>query len=195
MSAVGTSPSTAPSGVTGAEPAHESLEIRRAQPDEYAEVDALITDAYAHDYGPSDGGSDPVRLAAVRDRDFDVWIARSLDGELLGSVTLRRRDGEALHEDTGPRELDLRLLGVSPSARRRGVGAALMRQAATSAAEAGYDAVVLKTQPNMLGAHRLYDSLGYVRAPERDGLWIGGKRILGLFTYVLPLAGAHSGAR
>ncbi|GAA1315516.1 GNAT family N-acetyltransferase [Leucobacter albus] len=166
----------------------EALTIRRARADEYAAIDQLVTEAYAHDYGARESGGDPLHESAVRDRDFEVWVAASQTNELVGSVTLRKAGGPSLHEDVAEHELDLRLLGVSPGARRRGVGAALMRHAATVAAERGFAAVVLKTAPNMTGAHRLYESLGFDRTPARDGLWIGGNRIIDLYSYVLPVA-------
>ncbi len=168
------------------------LVIRRPSPEEYPEIDRLIEESYAHDYGPSDPHDDPVYRSAVRDRDYEVWVAVDADGRLLGSVTLRAPGGPPLHEDVAERELDLRLLGVAPSARRRGVAAALMRQAAVRAAETGRAAVVLKTAPNMRGAHRLYEALEFSRAPERDGLWIDGERVLDLYTYVFPLHEACS---
>lgn len=163
------------------------LVIRRPSPEEYAAVDRLIEESYAHDYGPSDPHDDPVYRSAVRDRDYEVWVAADAGDRLLGSVTLRAPGGPPLHEDVAEDELDLRLLGVSPSARRRGVAATLMRQATARAAESGRAAVVLKTAPNMRGAHRLYEALEFSRAPERDGLWIGGERVLDLYAYVYPL--------
>lgn len=162
--------------------------IRRAGAGDYAAIDTLIAEAYAHDYGPQSASGDPMHRAAVRDINYEVWVAEDAAGELLGSVTLRRFGGSALHEDVADHELDLRLLGVSPRARRSGVGAALMGHAAELAAEAGFGAVVLKTAPHMHSAQRLYETLGFARAPERDGLWIGGERILDLLTYVLPVA-------
>lgn len=161
--------------------------IRRPSPEEYPAIDRLIEESYAHDYGPSDSHDDPVYRSAVRDRDYEVWVAVDADGRLLGSVTLRAPDGPPLHEGVAEHELDLRLLGVSPRSRRRGVAAALMRQAEERAVETGRTAIVLKTAPNMRGAHRLYEALDFARAPERDGLWIGGERVLDLYTYVHPL--------
>lgn len=168
----------------------DAIEIRVARTDEYAAIDALIREAYAHDYGLSDESDDPVRRAAVRAEEHTVWVAHSGDGALLGSVTTRRPGGPSLQEDTAADELDLRLLGVAPAARRLGVGAALMHHLIAQARADGWRQVLLKTAPNMVGAHRLYETLGFDRAPERDGLWIGGRKVFDLFTYVLPLAEA-----
>ncbi|MBK0419446.1 GNAT family N-acetyltransferase [Leucobacter sp. CSA1] len=174
---------------TSTETAHAGYLVRLARPEEYAEVDRLIAAAYAHDYGDSDEGPDPMRSARRRAEAHDVWVAVDAGGRLLGSATTRRRGGPSLHEDAVDGELDLRLLGVSPLARRRGVAAALMRHVVAHAEAEGFGAVVLKTRPHMSGAHRLYDALGFTRVPERDGLWIGGERVLELFAYAYPLAG------
>lgn len=166
-------------------------ETRIADPSEYGAIDRLIDEAYEHDYGPSDH-RDEMRFARVRAEGFDVWVARDSAGELLGSVTTRRWGGPSLHEDVAEDELDLRLLGVSPAARRRGVAAALMRRVIEHASESGFRAVFLKTAPNMGGAHRLYEALGFVRTEHRDGLWIGGERVLDLFSYVYSIAGTDA---
>ncbi len=72
-----------------------------------------------------------------------------------------------------PGELEVRMLCVLPDARRTGVAQALML-----AAEAlGTNRVVLSTAPSMTAAQRLYESLGYLRTPERD--WtINGETLL-----------------
>lgn len=166
--------------------------ISFARPEEHEEIDRLILDAYAHDYGPGERG-DSMRFARVRAEQFDVWAARDHEGAILGSVTTRRVGGRALHEDTNDGELDLRLLGVSPRARRQGIGAKIMRAVTSYAQQEGFGAVVLKTAPHMTGAHRLYESLGFDRAEDRDGLWINGERVLDLYSYVYPLESAARG--
>ncbi|MBN9612037.1 MAG: GNAT family N-acetyltransferase [Actinobacteria bacterium] len=171
------------------------IDIRRARPEEFDAIDELIRQAYAHDYGPSDESGDPMHRARVRAEDFDVWVAVEGEASLLGSVTTRRRGGPSLHEDVAPDELDLRLLGVSPAARRRGIGAALMGHVASEASRSGFDWVFLKTAPNMRGAHRLYEQLGFARVPDRDGLWIGGNKVLDLFSYRSAASAEDGSAR
>ncbi len=168
----------------------ERVRVRQAHPADATAVDQLVAAAYAHDYGPrehGDGANDPMQRSTIRAREYDVWVAEDGAGTILGTVTTRRPGGPSLHEDVAGDELDLRLLGVAPAARRRGVGVALMRFTQERAAAAGFRAVVLKTGPQMHGAHRLYESLGYERRPERDGLWIGGARQLDLLMYERPV--------
>ncbi|QIM17830.1 N-acetyltransferase [Leucobacter coleopterorum] len=163
---------------------NEETLIRTAHPREFKAIDALIEAAYAHDYGPSTGDSDLIHLAAARAKRFDVWVAHDAAGLLLGSVTTRRAGGPPLHEDVREGELDLRLLGVALEARRRGVASELMRFVGEHAAASGFSAVVLKTAPNMTGAHRLYEAIGFARDAGRDGLWIDGEWQFDLLTYV-----------
>ncbi|MBK0421744.1 GNAT family N-acetyltransferase [Leucobacter sp. CSA2] len=180
--------------------------IRTALPAEYPAIDRLISEAYEADYGPQEEAEfdcdaaaagkadrDPVHEASARAARFDLWVAVDPDGRVLGSVTTRRAGGPPLHEDVRDDELDVRLLGVSPAARRRGIAAALMQAVVDRARTAGFAAVVLKTAPNMVGAHRLYETLGFARDAPRDGLWIGGEKVLELRTYALPV-GVASGA-
>lgn len=162
--------------------------IHLASTEDFVEIDELILAAYRHDYGPSEASADPMRTAAARAEQFDVWAARDERGLLLASVTTRRAGGPSLHEDVADNELDLRLLGVSPTARRQGIAASLMKHVAAHAARQGFTAVFFKTAPNMSGAHRLYESLGYRRDRDRDGLIIGGKKVLDLYSYTAPVS-------
>lgn len=111
--------------------------IRLAREDEYAAVDELIVAAYSHDYGEEDPNDDPFYRSRVRADTYEVWVAVDASGEVLGSATLRRPGTPPLHEDYEPDVLDLRLLGVSPRARRRGIAAALMLRAVERAREGG----------------------------------------------------------
>lgn len=163
------------------------IRISLASPADFEEIDRLIHLAYSHDYGPSEQSGDPMRTAAERAKHFDVWAAHNEENELVGTVTTRRAGAAGLHEDALEHELDLRLLAVSPSARRQGVAARLMQFVSEQAAATGYTSVFFKTAPNMVSAQRLYAAIGYDRVPERDGLWIGGHNVRDLFSYVRPV--------
>lgn len=58
--------------------------------------------------------------------------------------------------------LEMRRLYVVPTARRRGVGTALIRAAETHARETGHTSLRLVTLPSMPVAQRLYERLGFV---------------------------------
>lgn len=164
------------------------LLIRLMRPEEAETVDAVVAAAYAHDYDAVPGNDEFARRAALRAVDHDVWVAAdATSNEVLGAVTVRRPGAVALHEDAASDELDLRLLAVSPTARRRGIARALMAQVEEHARAHGYRAVFLKSAHEMYGAHALYESLGYARVAERDGVWIGGRKIIDVRSYLLAV--------
>jgi ribosomal protein S18 acetylase RimI-like enzyme len=78
-------------------------------------------------------------------------------------------------------EPEVRLLAVAPAARGRGVGAALMGECLRRARASGAPALTLHTTGVMQAAIRVYERLGFVRAPELDvevapGLTVSGYR-------------------
>jgi ribosomal protein S18 acetylase RimI-like enzyme len=167
-----------------------SREVSLARPDEFEAVDALVLAAYEHDYGPRDRSGDPFHRAEHRAASFDIWVTREAGaaGALLGTVTTPRPGGAALMEDIGEGELDFRLLAVSPDARHRGIGELLTRHVLQLARERGLDGVFLKSAPDMVGAHRLYEKVGFRRDPGRDGLVVDGVRVKDLYAFVTSLS-------
>lgn len=107
-----------------------------------------------------------VRDAASRAKVADVLVAVDEVGVVLGTVTYVS-DGP-LADIAGPAEGEFRMLAVSHAARGRGVGERLVRACVERARAAGKRRLVLSTQPKMVTAHRLYERLGFQRAPERD---------------------------
>ena len=65
-------------------------------------------------------------------------------------------------------EREFRMLGVEEGTRGTGIGKQLVETCVTRAFAEGAQAVVLWTQPSMHSAQRLYERLGFQRAPERD---------------------------
>jgi GNAT superfamily N-acetyltransferase len=63
---------------------------------------------------------------------------------------------------------EIRLLAVSPTARGRGVGAALLRECVRRAQRSGARAVTLHTSDFMRVGKGMYERMGFVRAPELD---------------------------
>lgn len=63
---------------------------------------------------------------------------------------------------------EIRLVAVAPGARGRGVGAALVNECLCRARLADAATVTLHTTDLMRAALRLYERLGFVRAPELD---------------------------
>ena len=88
-------------------------------------------------------------------------------GMLLGTASTPRA-GRAISPLAREGELDFRFLGVSAAARRRGIGALLVRHVLQLARIRATPRVVLNTGPEMVAAQRLYDGLGFERLHERE---------------------------
>lgn len=98
-------------------------------------------------------------------------MVAELEGALVGSVLLfpptREAPGPAgvtFHRDAP----EVRILAVAPEARGHGVGRALMDECIRRARAAGYPSITLHTNDMMAAAVHLYESTGWVRAPELD---------------------------
>jgi GNAT superfamily N-acetyltransferase len=105
--------------------------------------------------------------SAVRARGELLYVRTAPGGPLVGVVIFvsswspGRRFAQA-------DEAELHLLAVRTGERRSGVGRALVEAVIEHARESGCQRLLLWSQPTMLAAHRLYQSLGFSRAPERD---------------------------
>jgi GNAT superfamily N-acetyltransferase len=142
--------------------------VRRATPEEYEAV-GLITEAAYEEFllGPDDYYRKALRDAGRRDREAELWVAVDDDGTLLGTVT-SCPPGSPWRELSADGEGEFRMLAVSPSARGRGVGEALVRKCEELALAAGATRMWLTTIDDMAAAHRIYTRLGYRHDPSRD---------------------------
>ena len=159
------------------------MEIRLARPEEHAAVGELTLAAYApFTAGPRDSYVATLRDAAGRAEAADVWVAVE-DGRLVGTVT-DPPPGSPFREVGGDHEGEFRMLAVSPAAQGRGVGDALVRFLLERYRERGYRGVVLSTLAEMTTAHRVYERLGFQRAPDLDWSPLPGVALIG---FRLPL--------
>ncbi|MGZ5400213.1 MAG: GNAT family N-acetyltransferase [Nocardioides sp.] len=143
------------------------MEIRRAAAEELAAIGELTVTAYAgFTTGADDFYVEHLRDAAARDREAELWVAEH-DGALVGTVTIAP-EGSPWRELGKPGEGEFRMLAVAPAARGRGVGEALVRHALDRFRAAGNARVVLCSLVDMDAAHRIYQRLGFERAPELD---------------------------
>ena len=145
------------------------MHLRRARETDHAEVGDLTVAAY-DDFltGAEDFYIEHLRNAGARDREAELWVAEDEQtGALLGAVTLCPV-GSPWREIGTDDEAEFRMLAVSPDARRRGVGAALMELVVRRAREDGAAAIVLSSLAEMTAAHRLYERQGFERVPARD---------------------------
>ncbi|WP_197030039.1 GNAT family N-acetyltransferase [Cellulomonas sp. URHE0023] len=168
--------------------------VRLVAPHEYARVSQLSVEAYSHDYDIRDEYRASLADVSTRAREHEVWVAQDqATGELLGTVATPR-PGEHISELGQDGELDFRLLAVAPAARRRGIGVLLTKHVIGLARQRGLHRVVMNSGPQMLGAHALYERLGFVRLPERETRTVPGGTLLA-FGFDLSTVPVTQGAR
>lgn len=151
----------------------EGVTVREARQDDHAAIAHLTVTSYV------DGGHvhpEDLYIENLEDVAGRARLARVLVGEVqtgqgpvvAGSVVLTL-PGTPLAETAREGEFEFRMLAVDPVYQRRGVARALVRAAIDRAGQLeGIEAVALTTMVTMTGAHRLYESEGFVRVPERD---------------------------
>ena len=130
-----------------------AIEVRPARPDEYEETGRVTALAY-REFADSDS--------------WDRYLAAFDDGRVLGSATLeldqRIEDDEPV---LPPEQAEIRMLGVDPDRRGRGVAKALMDACFAWAAKAGKTRMLLHTTQRMKVAQAMYEAMGFERLPDR----------------------------
>ena len=164
--------------------------IRRARPEEYEAVGEVTAQAYLGDglldFGESDAYLDELRDVAKRAAAAEVLVAVAGD-RVLGGVTFVPSGGP-MADIAREGEAEIRMLAVAKEARGRGVGESLVRACVDRARAAdGCVRVVLSTQRTMHSAHRIYERLGFTRAPGRDWNPIPHLADIMLLSYELTL--------
>jgi ribosomal protein S18 acetylase RimI-like enzyme len=146
-----------------------AIEIRPVRPDEYDAAGRVTADAY-REFADSDDWERYLRRIADVGRRAEVAsvLAAVEDGEILGTLTLeldRRIDDD--DPPLPPGEAHIRMLGVAPDARGRGVARALLDASFELAREAGRKRISLHTTQRMRAAQAMYEALGFERLPDR----------------------------
>jgi ribosomal protein S18 acetylase RimI-like enzyme len=144
------------------------MEVREVRGAELEAVGDLVVAAYVADgfVAPTSSYVARLRDTATRASEAVVLVAVD-DGAVLGSVTWCP-DGSSWREVAGPDEGEFRMLAVSPGARGRGVGEALVLACLDRARAEGRMGVAISSMPEMVGARRLYERLGFTRVPDLD---------------------------
>lgn len=171
------------------------FQVRPARPDEYAAVGALTADGYLADdllqwaHGTDVDYESHLRAAAERAEGGELLVAVDADA-LLGTVTWCPPGSSMRELATHPDQGEFRMLAVSPAARRRGVGRALVEACLDRSRRLGMREVLLCSLPEMTTAHGLYRSLGFERAEDLD--WSPHPALL-LWGFRLDLTAAFAG--
>ncbi|CAM5475845.1 GNAT family N-acetyltransferase [Streptomyces antimycoticus] len=148
------------------------ITIRRARDEELDGIGELTAQVYLGDGLLDFGDSDPylttLRDARRRAAEAELLVAAdAASDEVLGAVAFAVYGG-AYAELARPGEGEFRMLAVRPESRRRGAAEALVRACLDRGRALGLRRIVISSQQSMTAAHRLYERLGFVRAPERD---------------------------
>jgi predicted N-acetyltransferase YhbS len=147
--------------------------IRDARPNEHDAVAGLTLRAYGEYATIMDplawaGLEGAIQAALSSDERIERIIAED-DGQIVGSVLLfpAAMQAYAFSEERAAAP-ELRLLAVAPEARGKGVAEALVNECIRRARASGAHELGLHTSRSMRSAMRLYERMGFVRAPEHD---------------------------
>ncbi|MFJ7827920.1 GNAT family N-acetyltransferase [Psychrobacillus sp. NPDC096623] len=142
--------------------------------EEFEQVSELLVESYSQyqeSYESKEGWLDYAE--SLRDSVHNPFVDRILvarDGaEILGSLQLFTNSEAAYHiPDLAIFSPIIRMLGVSPSARGKGVAQALLKESISYAREKGADHIYLHSTDLMADAIRLYEWLGFKRDTSKD---------------------------
>ena len=163
------------------------MEVREARNEEFHEAGRVTADAYREFIRPGDVDWERYlrRIADVEERaDRTTVLVAVEDDRVLGSLTLElegrvRDEDDDEHRPLDPGEAHIRMLGVDPAARARGVARALMAASEERARAAGKTHMTLNTTRRMEAAQAMYERLGYERTEDTvfpDGFVLLGYR-------------------
>ncbi|MFE9422925.1 GNAT family N-acetyltransferase [Kitasatospora sp. NPDC006697] len=128
-------------------------------------VEAFVGDGHTDPAGPY---AALLRDARRRTAEAELLVAVDpADQRVLGCVTFAV-GGTPWADIATPEEGEIRMLAAAASARGRGVGEALVRASLARSRELGLAGMAFSTRPGMRAAHRIYERIGFQRAPERD---------------------------
>jgi predicted N-acetyltransferase YhbS len=145
------------------------LHIRDARPADRAAIEAVTLAAYEQYAAMMPAMWDVYResiVATLADVRPAAQIVAEADDAIVGTVLLYPTGPMA--DPEGQTWPEVRLLAVEPTARTRGIGAALMHECIRRARRSGATGLTLHTADIMEAAIRLYERLGFQRAAELD---------------------------
>lgn len=150
------------------------MEIREIRDDEIEQAADVVVAAYrALDGAPpidENGYVEQLRAVADRAREAVVLVAVDDAARVVGCVTYVPDETSPYAEGLLPGEASMRMLGVAVEAQRGGLGRALVQACVDRARAEGRERVFIHSGRWMRAAHAMYESLGFVRVPDRDWL-------------------------
>ena len=152
------------------------MRVREATSDDYEEIGRLTVAAYrALDTWVGDDYAlhlADVAARAAAENTFVLVAEDEAEGSILGSVTLTLGGGPYFEWAPGvDGDCGFRMLAVDPAAQGRGTGPRLVAECLQRARDAGCRKMIIGSTEWMTTAHRIYERLGFRRAPELDQQW------------------------
>lgn len=147
------------------------MEVREIRPGEHVETGRVTALAYREFVRPGETSWEEYLedIADVEGRAGRALVFVAVeDGRVLGSATLEL--GERIDDEDPPLRADeahIRMLGVDPEARGRGVASALIDACFQRAREAGRSRMTLHTTERMKIAQGMYERMGFERLEDR----------------------------
>ena len=144
----------------------DDLVIRPVRPDEYAragEATALAYDEFTRP-GLREWDEYRARIADIAGRATRTSVLVALlEGRIVGSATVELDEHIESYwpEPVPPDEAHLRMLGVAPAHRRRGIGRRLVEASVALARAHGRTRLTLETTEPMVAAQRMYEAMGF----------------------------------
>jgi GNAT superfamily N-acetyltransferase len=163
-------------------------EIARLTLAAYRALDAWVGDDYAKELADvetralaentlvlvaEDDLPSPAAVTAAVVAGADEGSVRAPERRLLGSVTLTIGGGPYFEWSPADGDCGFRMLAVDPGVQGRGVGPRLVAECLERARAAGCRRMIIGSTEWMTTAHRIYERLGFRRAPELDQQWGG----------------------
>lgn len=150
-----------------------TVRVRPVRPDEHDEAGAVTLLAY-REFMPPDGdwGGYEKLLADVAGRATRALVlVAELAGTIAGTATLELDQRINPGSEQAPLEADeghLRMLGVHPDHRKRGIGHLLVDACIERARARGKRRLTLETTERMVGARAMYEGMGFIFRGKAD---------------------------
>lgn len=143
--------------------------IRSVAKSEYARVGDLTAAAYEGLAGFVNVGGYLDELCDVegRVRDAEVFVA-DVAGKIVGGITFVGDSTSPLSEWNDDLASGIRMLAIAPEAQGMGLGRKMTQFTIDRSRTLGKQRMLLHSASFMHSAHRLYESMGFVRLPEID---------------------------
>ena len=145
--------------------------VRPVREEEHRRVGELLFEAYQSVGGEPGWYLERMRETTKRAGAVPVLVAVDARDAILGTVTYVPGPGTPYSDVEREDEAGIRAFAVAPEARGRGIGRLLVLAVIERARAEGRRGIAIFTRPRMTAAHALYESVGFVRAPEQDEMF------------------------